>query len=798
MPSRLVFGSFVALAACGHPPHEGHTDADGGTVLTDDAREVEPPGDTAPDPDTTPPVLVEVTPEADSPVWLHAPVLLTFDEPLDETTLDMTVTATLDGSPVDARVRLESPRTLAIALPLAARGVGALELHITGSVSDLAGNAYTSPIDLSFTAPPWSSVPIDRGVAASPPALAVSVTGDVWVAWLVGNPGARRAVVSALSGNRWFDAGGPLGTGDVTSVAIAFDADGAPVVAWSEARQAHVARWAAATWTELASPGAAEHVAIATPPSGAPLVALFGATAGVRQLAGTGWQPIGTDIAVTAAIADTPALAVLDGGRPAIGWIDAQGVLRVYRYDTSWTALAPISVGADARMSLAGRGSSLAVAWDQRAGSYGVLAAQATGAATAWTRLGRALDIDVTGDAVAPAIAIDRAGAPIVAWTELVETRQRGAIARWTGSAWSIVGGVSWLADAASPPSRTRIALRSGEAPVVATSAGGAVHVARFNGPRVARVGIPSRASRAGCTFDAASPPPLLSQTGCFDLSAAMRPVPHPGLIPYDVVSELWSDGSKKRRYLGLPDGAGMTIGANGSWGAPPGTLIIKQFDLETTPGDPSTRRPVETRFLVNDATLGWQGFTYRWNTAGTNASLLTDGTFTVTWPMNGGGQHVHLYPSRAQCRSCHHPSFGPLLGVRSEQLARWFDYNGVIADQLATLSALGIAPVASAQPLPSIHDPGESLARRVRGYMAGNCAHCHNPQYLSIRDLRFTTPLAQTRLCQSITPGAPASSRVYQLVTSRPGMPALGTLAVDPLAGQVLGAWIAGMTSCP
>lgn len=801
MPQRLVFGGVLVIAACGDPPHDGHTDADGGTTLTD-SRDVEPgldaPAPDTPDPDTAPPVLVEVSPEAGSSVWLHAPVLLTFDEPLDEAALDVTVTATLDGSAVDARVQLATPSTLAVELPLATRGVGALEIHVAGAIADLAGNTSTEPIELSFVVPPWSSVPIDRGVAASAPSLAIGEHGDVWAAWLVGNPGARRGAVSVLAGNRWIDADGLLGTGDVTSVSVVLDQDGAPLVAWSEGGRARVARWASATWTELASPGAADQVATAIPPSGAPVIALFGAAARVLRLEGTTWQTIGTDIALPAPIAGTPALAVLDDGRPAIGWVDAQGMLRVYRHDASWTALAPILVGADARSSLAARGSSLAVAWSERAGSYGVVAALAPGNATSWTRLGRALDIDINGDAIAPAVEIDRTGAPIVAWTELVETRQRGAIARWTGSAWSIVGGTTWLADASSPPSGTRIALRAGEAPVVATSAGGAVHVARFNGPRVAGVGIASRPSRAGCSFDVANPPALLSQTGCFDLSTAMRPVPHPGLIPFDVVSELWSDGSKKRRYLGLPDGTGMSLGANGAWVAPVGTLIVKQFDLETTPGDPSTRRPVETRFLVNDATLGWQGFTYRWNTAGTNASLLADTPVTVAWPLGNGTQHVHLYPSRAQCRSCHHPSFGPLLGVRSEQLARWFDYDGVIADQLATLSALGIAPVSSAQPLPSPHDPGEPLARRVRGYLAGNCAHCHNPQYVGIRDLRFTTPLAQTRLCQSIVPGNPASSRVYQLVTSRPGMPALGTLAVDPLAEQLIGTWIAGMTSCP
>jgi hypothetical protein len=340
--------------------------------------------------------------------------------------------------------------------------------------------------------------------------------------------------------------------------------------------------------------------------------------------------------------------------------------------------------------------------------------------------------------------------------------------------------------------------MHADQSPIVATVAAGTIRVARFNGPSVPATGIAARTSIAGCAFDAANPPAQLSLTGCFNLATPSRPVPHTGLIPFDVVSELWSDGAKKRRYIGLPDGMGMTLAANGSWLAPVGTLIIKQFDLETSPGDPSTRRPIETRFLVNDAALGWQGFTYRWNVAGTNATLLGDGAFTVAWSMDDGSQHSHLYPSRAHCRSCHHASMGPLLGVRSEQLARWVDYDGVIADQLTTLAALGVAPVASAQPFVSAHDPGEPVDRRMRGYMAGNCAHCHNPQYLNIKDLRFSTPLAQTRLCDSITPGSPSTSRVYQLVTTRPGMPALGTLAVDPLAEQLLGTWITSMTSCP
>lgn len=91
-----------------------------------------------------------------------------------------------------------------------------------------------------------------------------------------------------------------------------------------------------------------------------------------------------------------------------------------------------------------------------------------------------------------------------------------------------------------------------------------------------------------------------------------------------------------------------------------------------------------------------------------------------------------------------------------------------------------------------------QTIERRTRGYMAANCAHCRNPDHIAIKDLRITTPLPQTRLCEAIVPGAPANSRVYQLVTERPGMPALGSLVPDPLIGSLVGTWISGMTSCP
>jgi hypothetical protein len=776
------------LAAC-HGSHPTNT--------PDGPPSDAPPADGSADAgDTTAPQLVLVTP----PTWLHEATRLDFDEPLDPTSLaNVTAAVTLAGTPLSSRLVLDGDRTIAVVVDPAARGLGELAVHLAGSVRDLAGNAGPVTADTSATLAAWSSLPVDLGAATSSPALAVTALGGVVAAWIAGS----QVVVARLDRGVWQPLGTPLGAASASSPALALDDAGAPLAGWIEGGVAHVARWDGAAWQDLPSPGSGTAIALAAPAAGgAPVVAVFGTGATIATLAGGAWQPLGASVALSGFTCE-PQLAAASTDRAAIAWIDPAGTLRVARWNgAAWTALAPIALGLPPtgcdRASIAARDDTIAIAWDQWAGSRSVLAAEASGAATTWTRLGHLLDVDIDSDATAPAIALDASDRAIVAWTELIETAQRGVIAHWSGAKWTIVGGPTWLADATSTPTRAALALGAGDVPVVGASSAGALDVARFDGPAVAGPGLDTRATLAGCAFSAASPPALLSQTGCFTIAPAGHATPHPGLVPYDVVNELWTDGAKKRRWIALPDGASMTTLPTGAWNPPAGTFIVKEFALETTPGNPATRRAIETRVLFKDASAGWQGFSYRWNAAGTDAMLQTDGEYVYGWPMDDGSTHNHFYPSRSECLSCHQSTYGPLLGLRAPQLARWFDYDGVIADQPTTLEHLGVHAASNAAPFISPQDPSETWEHRMRGYMAANCAHCHNPQDIAIHDLRYTTPLAQTNLCPDIAPGNPSGSKVYQLVSSRPGMPPLGTLAVDPLAVQLLGNWITGMTSCP
>lgn len=755
-PRRVL--ACVLVAACGHEARPGAPD--GG--IGDDAST---------EPELVPPVVMAIEPEAE--VWLHEPLRFVFDEPID--IAGATATATLDGAPVGATVALDGERTLLVALDPALRGVGALEVTLGGTIRDRWGNAAAVPIVADRGVPAWSRPAIDRGPAAETPAIALASDGGLYAAWTVGAP---RAIVVASYRGAWRSLGGTLGASDTSSPSIAVDAAGRPLVAWVEGGVARVARWENAAWTMLPSPGSGAYVILA-----GERAAVFGASVQLRALAADDtWQPAG-DLAVTGTLVGTPAFT-----GTAAGWIERAGGANRIRVVADGTAMAPLAVDDATRVSLASHDGALAIAFDETGGSFNVVAAVATG--TTWTRLGRMLDVDPAGNARSPAIALDAANRPIVAWRERIEAAERGVVARWTGSAWATLGTSQWHA-AAGEPTAPALALRD-DVPVIASAGAGAIHVARFNGPANIVAGT-TRGSIAGCGVDPANPPATLYATGCFSAGVT----PHAGLVPYDIIDELWTDGTKKRRWIGLPDGAAMTVGANGAWAAPAGTLIAKEFAIETTPGDPATRRPVETRLLVNTGS-GWMGFSYQWRDDGNDAVLLNDGTYTKDWPLAGGGTYRHLYPSRSQCLSCHHGSQGPLLGIRPQQLVRWFDYGGTIADQPATLAALGVGPLPAVTPYVSTHDRAASWEQRARAYMAANCAHCHNPNNIAIKDLRYTTPLAQTRLCEVIVPGSPSQSIVYARVTSRPGMPPLGTLVPDPLPEQLLARWISGMTSCP
>ena len=268
--------------------------------------------------------------------------------------------------------------------------------------------------------------------------------------------------------------------------------------------------------------------------------------------------------------------------------------------------------------------------------------------------------------------------------------------------------------------------------------------------------------------------PQRLSESGLFRTVAGH--VMQPGLIPYSVKAQLWSDGAYKERYLALPGkDTWITPTESGGWKFPEGTVVVKSFALEMEAGKQESRRWIETRFLTFQQ-KEWVGYSYVWNDEQTDATLVAgdglDRDYSIRVPRSashpeGVRKQAWHYPSRTECMVCHSRAANFVLGLSTLQMNCDHDYGPVRDNQLRTLEHLGLlrvnavdhakqplqtdarqrgieaqsdgkgqrAPVESKllvlppEDLPRLVDPYDrktDLNLRARSYLHSNCAHCH------------------------------------------------------------------------
>lgn len=238
------------------------------------------------------------------------------------------------------------------------------------------------------------------------------------------------------------------------------------------------------------------------------------------------------------------------------------------------------------------------------------------------------------------------------------------------------------------------------------------------------------------CGGDDSTGEPLdqLSDWGLFEGPGADA-APSDGVVLYDVISPLFMDHAFKDRYIALPPGERMEYRAEGPWGMPPGTVIVKSFGYPLDARDPSLgRRLLETRLLVLGED-GWTPWVYVWNEEQTRASRTVAGArVPVTWIDEEGVEQTLRYrvPNTNQCEGCHggdEPM--ELLGPRTAQMDRDHDYGAGPTNQIDHFAALDMfaeppAPPAERDRFEHPFDDGGDLDARARAYLDSNCAHCH------------------------------------------------------------------------
>ncbi|QJE97459.1 Ig-like domain-containing protein [Luteolibacter luteus] len=392
----------------------------------------------------------------------------------------------------------------------------------------------------------------------------------------------------------------------------------------------------------------------------------------------------------------------------------------------------------------------------------------------------------VGGPGVTPSPVIGTSTSPVIDYNRNTGTCIIGGM-RYRGTKWdSLLGGKLLYGDHVRGRIWTATLDAGGGAPVIEeifdgfptgnkaglanffTDSAGEVYLMCVNGTNQPG-GTIRKLMSAGISQE---PPPLLSQTGIFTDMATLATAP--GMIPYDVANPLWSDAAAKKRWIILPNNGthdsaaeDIVFSEEGNWVFPAGTVLVKHFELPVDERNPSLTRRLETRFIICTEEGGKYGVTYKWNTAGTDAELLTSGDaadIEVTLQDGSTESRRWDFPSRADCLLCHNAAAGQALGLRTHSLNKSFHYEatGRTSNQLVTFNALGMfdGSLTATQlkdyiEARSLDDETAPLEHRVRSYLDSNCSHCHRPGgTVDFFDARLGTPLHVQGLINGLIQG--------------------------------------------
>jgi uncharacterized repeat protein (TIGR03806 family) len=324
--------------------------------------------------------------------------------------------------------------------------------------------------------------------------------------------------------------------------------------------------------------------------------------------------------------------------------------------------------------------------------------------------------------------------------------------------------------------------------------------------------------------------PQKLSESGLF--ASVKDHAMQPGVVSYSVNSPLWSDGAHKERFFAIPEQASkdfkIDLSKKNGWDFPDETVLVKSFALEASPGEPQSRRWVETRFLTKHGGE-WAGYSYKWNDEQTDAELVAaegldrDYEIRCSTPDQSTAAKTQTwhFPSRVECMVCHSRAANFVLGLSTTQMNKEHDYGGAALNQLHVLEHLDLVKQDQKTKLPvdpdklarlaNPYDETQPLEARARSYLQANCAICHmqagggNAQMdlehsvslkrlnaIDVVPLHHKFGLDDARL---IAPGHPERSVLLHRIAHRGSgsgqMPQLGTNLVDEAAVKLFESWI-------
>ena len=295
--------------------------------------------------------------------------------------------------------------------------------------------------------------------------------------------------------------------------------------------------------------------------------------------------------------------------------------------------------------------------------------------------------------------------------------------------------------------------------------------------------------------------------------------VPHDKVVPYELISTLFSDYSYKQRWVYVPTNQKATFYKESSvFDFPVGSALIKTFYYPIDERDPSKgMNLLETRLLLRKEN-GWEAVSYAWNDEQNEAFKKIAGkTINVSWTNFLGEEEDVRYrvPNVNQCKECHaaDDKITP-IGPKARNINKDFNYEEGEFNQLdywMTKQIIDSYPLELVSPV-DWSDESQNINDRVRSYLDVNCGHCHSPTgnanstglYLHLDETRdihlgiYKKPVATGRgsggLKYSIVPGKPEESiLLHRMISLDPGvmMPESGRALSHHEAVEMVREWI-------
>ena len=298
----------------------------------------------------------------------------------------------------------------------------------------------------------------------------------------------------------------------------------------------------------------------------------------------------------------------------------------------------------------------------------------------------------------------------------------------------------------------------------------------------------------------------------------ASAQVPHDKVIPYELISTLFSDYSYKQRWVYVPNEKKAEYQEDWVFNFPTGSALIKTFYYPIDERNPELgKNLLETRLLLKKD-QGWEAVSYAWNKEQNEAFKKIAGkTINVSWTDFMGEERDVRYrvPNVNQCKECHDADdkISP-IGPKARNINKDLAFKEGTFNQLTywmNRQIIDEYPLDLVSPV-DWTDESKDINDRVRSYLDVNCGHCHSPTgnanstglYLHLNETRninlgvFKKPVATGRgsggLKYSIVPGEPEESiLLHRMISMDPGvmMPESGRALTHTEAVEMVRDWI-------